>query len=425
LKTSSLKRYSQLLLKSSIVAVTSALFLGVLHPIPAQASPTQLANIAPNSLDVPSLNDVPENIQISKSHADLGESANPYVTVTKKSLPNWDYVNWAHLYDVDTGKHINSIPFNDTNQATVELSKFADYGLHHYQVIFDGIDSEYMNNPPENILDFDRPIIGKSNILEWERKNDFTINLKSEFYPWDGYGMRQFKYDLNQEINGDDYKLHLYNTVTGDSPYYSTASTDKNGGLGFVIPEPGRKTYEYKAILAQDISLDYDSDGKYRAKYNDVLNRAVQVSNPVSLTRDPWGVTLKDRGYVGEGFPDHSIEATYSKVGGGVFKIYVVENSTKEIVWSDNGDFDADYKMDMKGHTDVDWLTAYVALDANWYSFSKPKTFDDLQDVVALLIFENSSEESILVSNAMYAAQEIRSTMPLENSSITRQILQL
>lgn len=382
MKTSSLKRYSQLLLKSSIIAVTSALFLGVLHPISAQAKVEVATNTS--SIDSLALQAAPENINISKSHDDFGDTSTPMIQVSPKSEFNVPWNVQYHLYDAASGNIDNGNSYWFDGSA-IKVSKFAGYGTHQYIVVA----TDGTIDVPGNLKDFNEQIIGKSNILTWERKNPILISLRFESAYSSGFE-GTWLYKLNQEINGEDAKVHLYNLDTGSIPSASIPSptplfseTTKDGNFGNMRVEAGKKTFRYKAVLATDSVLGYNSeDNSYSKKYNDFSQEIEASSSTVTYERAGWDVVLwyVDPEQYGDATPH--MYTDFSKIGGGSYSIYVVENSTRKILWTNNdGDYHA--HMDMKGHTDVDWITAYVAPSYRTYIDPRPETLDDLTEIAA------------------------------------------
>lgn len=403
MKTSSLKRYSQLLLKSSIVAVTSALFLGVIHPIPAQAISGATTNASSGIMDSVILQTSPENLEISKSHDDLGETPDPMVKVKMKSDANFPWSYEIHLYDAISGDLVNG-ENSGFDGMEINVKKFAGYGSHQYIAVA----TDWVIDAPNNLKDFDQGIIGKSNILTWERKNPIQISLRFVSAHSTGFEGTWF-YTLNQEINGTDAKVHLYNLDTGSIPSASISSaipmyseTTKDGNFGNMLVEAGKKTFRYKAVIATDSVVGYNvEDNSYSKKYNEFSQEIEAESAQVAYERAGWGVDLW---YLS---PDRFEGATpgadvgFNKIGGGLYSIYVVENSTRKIIWTNN-DGDGTYSIDMKGHTDVNWITAYVAPSYRTFIDPKPSTLDDLTEIAA------SSDGSIVDRNSgAFVLQEL------------------
>jgi RHS repeat-associated protein len=361
-----LKPSLQYLSKILAFSFIFALIAGFLNPLPAKATVSSASSEA-----------APVNLTVTKSNAFVGDTKTPTITVKRKtgtafpSIPSGDYY-YAHLYNVDTGEYISSEEITSGNTVTMNFPRFIQEGINHYQVLLSH--EVYMNPEPIlNIQNFTN-VIGKSDVFDYERK-PFTLSLES-ISPTVDYAWLNWK--MNQEINGEDYLVHVFDIDTGELVAVSGAKEDGQGSINFNFGE----SHNYQAFLTRR-TLIRENEYVNIGNYAEMTDTAVS-SNVFSLVRSGWQVSIQASSDNAHNLQVDTVE------GGGEYATYLVRNDTREIIW-DSVDPNGDIYWNITNPTassDLKGFTAYVA--RSWKQkhgdviFSdQPTKYSDLEDIIA------------------------------------------
>ena len=368
-----LKSFITSLPKILVFSFVFALIAGLLNPIPANADWDSIP-----SETTPAVEAAQVNLTVLKSHPYVGDSANPTVSVSKSTafgtgfppIPSGDYY-YAHLYNVDTGEYVSSSEITKTGSITLGFPMFIPEGRNHYQVL---LSHEVYSNPEPalDIKDFSNPI-GKSATFVYERK-PLALSLESPDPVSSGGSIVDYK--LNQEINGQDYLVHIFDMNTGEMIYASSAKEDHQLQVAFNFGE----SHSFQAMLTKSVPVSTYYDPVEDLSH---VTETIVSSNVINLYRSEWKVEIKES-------PDtqgNIYVDTYE--GGAQYATYLVDNATNEIVWdSEDPSGDAYYDITNPGTGGISGFTAYVAhswkmRNSDTVLSPQPETFTDLEDIIA------------------------------------------
>ncbi len=357
-------------------AVTPA--LSSLNP-PANALPSDL--VSSDEIETAPL---AEGFTISSSHEDIGDTRYPSLegTITSDLFGDNEYAT-VTVVDMATGEVVgHAYRTVGEEDFSVPIQKFAGNGAHYYQAFF-GDFSDWHES-----YDDLTEIVAKTSILEWSRERPITISLSIS----DG----SVFYELNQEINGEDYGVEAYDLDLNRRvshwlmPYGFRKFEEINGPR---FREPGRTSANIVALLRPYDGDEVDAcggvncDGEgydkfYERTYSAAAADAVAVSNVINFGRSAWSVSPMDQETAGwrEGYFDFGITH-----GGGMYELYLVKDSTGEILNVGDPFFQLNPR-----YPDDSWTTLYVAWNYqfddrlnNTEAQPAPTQLHQLQDIIA------------------------------------------
>lgn len=362
----SVKTYLRSLSKILVFSFVFALIAGFLNPTVATATVSST-----------STESAPVNLSVSKSNAFAGDTKTPTITVKRKtgtifpSIPSSDYYN-VHLYNMDTGKFVSREVIDAGNTPTLNFPDFIPVGVNRYQVFL--THEIYMySEPVENVQNLSN-IIGKSDVFEYERK-PMTLSLES-ISPTIDYGWLNWK--MNQEVNGEDYMVHIFDITTGELVWTSNNKEDSVGSINFKFGE----SHDYQAFLTK---RTFSSENNYSniEDYSQMTDIVVS-SNILELFRTGWQITIQSSSDNAHNLQVNTVE------GGGEYASYLVRNDTKEIIW-DSVEPDGDIYWNITNPTSSSHLSGFTAYVARSWKQKhgdevfapQPKKYADLEDIIA------------------------------------------
>lgn len=319
------------------MVLATTLLVAVMPPIQAKAdTPLTFASL-------------PVNITAVPTSAFMGDNRSPTIAINKVNTADYPTLGsgryYANLYDLDSQSFIvgGHQYYNSNGTTTINFSDhYIPPGNHHYQVIMDIDSGTNVEHPVTNP-------IGKSAPFTYTRK-PMTLSLQASTSTFHQMYSPFAHTILNQELNGYSYSVYTFDITTDKLMKVTTDKDNVYGGdMGYSFGDP----HLYQSYLA---AASNQSTVKHVADLIDIQ----EVSNVLSLTREPWDT------HIGTGYDSAHLSVRSNKPGGGEYASYLVDNASGNIVWDsvDTAKYlDPYYNISNTGHpnSDYSWATAYIA----------------------------------------------------------------
>lgn len=354
------------------------MLINFLQPLEAHADTVLAEADGDDAVSLDHLEDVPVNTTITnKSSAYIFETTGQKVRSNKIKDTRWPgYGHYLHLYNATDGKLQDSKKAGVIARSNVlRITTLPEYGVNKYiTLLLPSI------NAPDHIHDVNNAM-GKSEILEWERKHPIELSLQSN--KTEKNESFNIDFSFNQNVgdmtdftpSSSRYSIYLYEIRQNfnSMPRYAGKTSerlDKSGNIGSFNYDRNGYEKKYIALFASRVSLSAVTS------YNYIAARSIATSNIITVKKEPWGVSVDSS----DEYETLDVEVS---AGDGDYSTYLVEDTTGDILWHDNKDTQGVSGIDNRGHDNTQWATAYVAENYKKDTTEKPSTFEEIHGIIA------------------------------------------